>query len=1391
MTNKTTKEIVLSRSNLLENSELYQSFLYHLYTQKSFVLSLSLIADSFDFERIALSFFHLGIRYDCILGFIQRLLELEFLQKHKSGTILRSNSITTFLCTIYTRYICMDYFEKQLKGLIHGLLCDITLDFEIDPFVIKQRIKKQNLKESELENILKSNRNDLLSSCTIVFEKICLSKKKLPDEIQIICYFIFKFSKKYQLKKIEVLIGSYLFLRFYNPILINPTSYGFLPDISKPSQKWRRNMVLLTKLLQNLSNGTKFPKMNPLNYFNNWIDQNLNRMKEYLISIASNGKKIYKKKYKKREKKNDEIDKDVIKKDVTEEKKKMKENELIQVEIEKTMKGEKNEKKIKNERGIEKKEKEREKEKNEKENKKREKINDENKKYKERENEIIKVEIEKTLKVEKNEKKIKNEIEIEIENQGKEKGEGDENKKEEFLRNKNLINNSFPIEQLLILHGMYIKYQKRIQKFLENKDNNKLFEEKNINRKFIKFFNLIEKIGTNISHLKDNDHFNNRKSIYSKKISKTNEHIQQNFIYLNSKISKNIFLIYFDLGKVPESDLKNFDELIKKIKKIILNFEDNKFVLFLDLTSINVLYMIQPRIIHLINKLKTKFSKIYFQNIQKIIFWYPSPYCQLIQNSILPLFNTELKKKSIIYYGHFEIYNIFDPNFFNYTNGNQNIKKNKNHRNQYYYDFPQIGNLKICPNNYDIIKINVKGKKQRRFLKLTKYRLLNIDSKSYLIKNFKNLSQISKIVILENLPKITLYFEKPNKIEIQQLSWTDNELDLQIKQYQFDDFHQRYCFLLDLIDHGLNFIDITKKENKKKNNDIINDNNNEKNKHNNINSNINIDDDDDDDDSNNNNKQMMMNKSLSVRQVEINYEEFIGLIKKIDSLPQRKKIKNKKGFKSLMPSKIIFGFESLLIVRQNNKIQSEISYGLIDHVLTVRNNKGIGFGVLIKRLILIFLNVLFCLIYASKKSYIRWFKENKGLSDEQQMRDPPFTITNALIFPVVASIFLIVLFFFLKKMEILLVIYMVTISFTSLTLNLKFVLDERFGKQTLTIFNKTMSKSKFYSIAITVLLMLWWVFKSDTWLINNIIGTSLILLIITVVRIDTLRTVSTLFVLLLLYDVFWVFISPYLFSENVMVKVAQSSGANFQDKTSLLTKIIPNFLLKILPNTLEMPIKLMFPKSFSKNSQVFMLGLGDIAIPGFLLSLLWRNDMFLKHTQDPNQIQNGNGNGNGNGNENGYESKNQNKRHTTRNHQSNLNQLEKEIQKKNEHNLTLDTNEDHFSQSSSSVPEQKLSDLRHSNHFLIMFITYFISLFLCFAIARIYDSPQPALLYIVPFMLAVLYWRAKNDEKLALLWKVSLDEIFSQRFNPNQNTNFNINNENDNNNLNEFIELDI
>ena len=88
------------------------------------------------------------------------------------------------------------------------------------------------------------------------------------------------------------------------------------------------------------------------------------------------------------------------------------------------------------------------------------------------------------------------------------------------------------------------------------------------------------------------------------------------------------------------------------------------------------------------------------------------------------------------------------------------------------------------------------------------------------------------------------------------------------------------------------------------------------------------------------------------------------------------------------------------------------------------------------------------------------------------------------------------------------------------------------------------------------------------------------------VSIKSFKAASTLLVGLLIYDVFWVFSSPSVIGENVMMKVATS-------------------------NSLEGPLKLILPNGNASGDFPFsILGLGDIAIPGFLAALLLRCDIF-------------------------------------------------------------------------------------------------------------------------------------------------------------------------------------
>lgn len=80
-------------------------------------------------------------------------------------------------------------------------------------------------------------------------------------------------------------------------------------------------------------------------------------------------------------------------------------------------------------------------------------------------------------------------------------------------------------------------------------------------------------------------------------------------------------------------------------------------------------------------------------------------------------------------------------------------------------------------------------------------------------------------------------------------------------------------------------------------------------------------------------------------------------------------------------------------------------------------------------------------------------------------------------------------------------------------------------------------------------------------------------------NLGSFKIAATLLSGLFFYDIFWVF------GTDVMVTVAKSFDA---------------------------PIKVLFPKDFAENgvhaTELAMLGLGDIVLPGVLVALLWRFD---------------------------------------------------------------------------------------------------------------------------------------------------------------------------------------
>lgn len=104
-------------------------------------------------------------------------------------------------------------------------------------------------------------------------------------------------------------------------------------------------------------------------------------------------------------------------------------------------------------------------------------------------------------------------------------------------------------------------------------------------------------------------------------------------------------------------------------------------------------------------------------------------------------------------------------------------------------------------------------------------------------------------------------------------------------------------------------------------------------------------------------------------------------------------------------------------------------------------------------------------------------------------------------------------------------------------------------------------------------------------------GMGLCVAFIAFVRLPSLKVSTLLLTGLLIYDVFWVFFSSYIFNANVMVKVATRPADN---PVGVMAKKFhfSSGMARDAPK-LSLPGKLVFP-SMHTAGHFSMLGLGDI-----------------------------------------------------------------------------------------------------------------------------------------------------------------------------------------------------
>ncbi|KAG5252083.1 signal peptide peptidase 2B [Salix suchowensis] len=217
-----------------------------------------------------------------------------------------------------------------------------------------------------------------------------------------------------------------------------------------------------------------------------------------------------------------------------------------------------------------------------------------------------------------------------------------------------------------------------------------------------------------------------------------------------------------------------------------------------------------------------------------------------------------------------------------------------------------------------------------------------------------------------------------------------------------------------------------------------------------------------------------------------------------------------------------------------------------------------------------------------------------AFKDDTEKEVIDINVKSAIVFVITASTFLLLLYFFMSSWFVWLLI--VLFCFGGIegmhncitTVILRLCRNCGRKKLNLPLFGETSLFSLFVLICCVVFAIVWAINRqaSYSWAGQDILGICLMITVLQVARLPNIKVATVLLCCAFVYDIFWVFLSPIIFHQSVMIVVAR--GDNSGGET--------------------IPMLLRIPRFADEWGGYDMIGFGDILFPGLLVSFAFRYD---------------------------------------------------------------------------------------------------------------------------------------------------------------------------------------
>jgi len=146
-----------------------------------------------------------------------------------------------------------------------------------------------------VKNALKNHIPMLTKFCADVFDSITSTRDRLPGPVENLSKLIYMCAYQKDPTRVYAAVGDGLFVRLFCPALFQFISYGVAPEGTVLSADVKAVLLVVAKVLQNLSLGVYFdysidPDLVP---FNNFIDNNTEVFTEYCLTFKVCDRKIF------------------------------------------------------------------------------------------------------------------------------------------------------------------------------------------------------------------------------------------------------------------------------------------------------------------------------------------------------------------------------------------------------------------------------------------------------------------------------------------------------------------------------------------------------------------------------------------------------------------------------------------------------------------------------------------------------------------------------------------------------------------------------------------------------------------------------------------------------------------------------------------------------------------------------------------------------------------------------------------------------------------------------------------------------------------------------------------------------------------------------------------